>query len=136
MLDDGYRMLRQARHRAVLSCYEYWLRARDRSGRLLPGRQHLDPAEMAGFLPYVALYDIVRDGVYQRFRMRLIGSHFEEVLGRDVTGMYIEHMGWLEIFDDLYRRFSTVTDEKVAAYGVSASPAKQPHFIDYEHRTL
>lgn len=119
-----------------MSCYEYWLQARDRSGRLLPGRQHLNPVDMASFLPHVALHDIVRDGGHQRFRNRLIGTHVAEILGRDVTGMYIEHTGWLESFDELYRRFSTVTDEKVLAYGVSPSPAKQLDFMDYEHLTL
>ena len=136
MLDDVPPVLRQAKHGAILSCFEYWLRARDRSARPLPGRQHLDPVDMAGFLPYVALYDVVGEGIYKRFRARLIGTHFEEVLGRNVTGMYIDQTGWLENFDELYRRFSAVADEKVFEYGVSAAPARERQFMHYEHLTL
>ncbi len=136
MFDEARRVLREARSAAVVACYEYWLQKRAHAGRCLPGRQHLDPVEMKGFLEHVVLFDVVPDGVYNRFRHRLIGTHFAEVLGRDVTGMYIEHSGSLEIFDEVYRRFSTVVDEKALAYGVTRWPAKRGGLIPYEHLTL
>lgn len=129
-------LLAEARHPAIRACYDYWLDARARSGRVLPGRQHIDPLGMAEFLPYVVLIDVVREGVHCRFRFRLIGSHFTDVLGRDVTGRFIEHTGWFRIFDDLYRRYSTVVDDKVLAYGVAPAPGDNSAVLSFEHLTL
>lgn len=129
-------VLTQARHPAVFACYKYWLEARARSGQEFPGRQHLDPVEMADFLQYTVLTDVVREGVHCRFRHRLVGTHFTELLGREVTEQFIEHMGWLDIFDDLYRRFSIAVDDKALVYGISAAPGKDRAFMGFEHLTL
>lgn len=102
----------------------------------LPGRQHIDPAEMAEFLRYVVLFDVERQGMHYRFRHRLTGTHFVEIFGRDVTGRYIEHAGSLEDFHVVYRRFSTVVDEKALVYGAAPSPVRELNFLHYEHLTL
>ena len=120
----------------IATGYEYWLNKRDRSGQSLPGRQHFDPIEMKEFLPHVVLTDVVRDHEHYRFRHRLIGTHIAEFLGREVTGRYIEHMGWLDIFDELYRRFAAAVDEQALIYGVSAAPGEKRGFMAYEHLTL
>ena len=135
-VDEARRVLSLAESDIITSGYEYWVQRRAASGRSLPGRQHVDPVGMRSFLPHVVLIDVVRDGPHHRFRNRLNGSHVTQIFGRDGTGKYIEHTGFLHIFDDLYRRFSTVVDEKALVYGISPSPDRRLDFVDYEHLTL
>lgn len=134
--DEARRILDQAKSSVIAAGYEYWLQKRDQSSRSLPGRQHLDPVEMKDFLPHVVLIDVVRDGAYQRFRSRLNGTHVTDIFDRDGTGKYIEHIGYLHVFDEFYRRFSAVVDEKALVYGVSSSPVRHLDVVDYEHLTL
>lgn len=136
VLADAYRLLERARRPAVLACFNYWLAKRDRCGAALPGRQHLDPIEMKAFLESVILFDVVRTDGHARFRHRLNGTEFDGIFGADVTGMFIEHTGSLEHFDDLYRRFSAVADDGVLVYGMAPSPATKLNFVAYEHLTL
>ena len=138
IFDQAQRILAGAAANAAISqCYAYW---RDKRALMthgmLPGRQHLDPAGMRSFLPYVVLFDVERNGAHYRFRHRLTGTHFADIFGRDVTGMYIEHAGSLEDFDVVYRRFSCVVDDKALVYGVSPSPLRERNFPRYEHLTL
>ncbi|HEX9462057.1 MAG TPA: PAS domain-containing protein [Alphaproteobacteria bacterium] len=129
--------LKQAISPAIALCYRYWTgkRALCGPGRL-PGREHLDPVEMVRFLAHVVLFDVVRNGSYYRFRHRLTGTHFAEIFGRDVTGLYIEQTGSLETFEAIYRRFTTIVDDKAPAYGISPSPVRDRDFLEYEHLTL
>jgi hypothetical protein len=129
--------LKNASNPAIGQCYRYWLakHAQCAAGRL-PGRQHIDPQEMKPFLRFVLLFDVERNGVHCRFRHRLTGTHFAEIFGHDVTGMYIEQAGSLESFEDVYRRLSSVADDKAPAYGVSPSPVARLDFLNYEHLTL
>src|SRR5258708_11173475 len=134
--DEASRVLAQAKSPVVAACYEHWLQKRAQSGWSLPGRQHLDLIEMKGVLPHLVLIDVVRHGVYHRLRIRFSGTYVTDILGRDVAGLYIEHSGYPHAFDELYRRFSTVVDEKALVYGVSPSPARHLDFLEYEHLTL
>src|SRR5258708_23715609 len=117
--------LKQAISPAIALCYRYWTgkRALCGPGRL-PGREHLDPVEMVRFLAHVVLFDVVRNGSYYRFRHRLTGTHFAEIFGRDVTGLYIEQTGSLETFEAVYRRVTPLPPLKAAAPR-SAPPSAQ-----------
>lgn len=64
---------------------EYWHRIHP-SDRL-PGRQHLDPADIPALLPHVWLTDVFRDP--WRFRMRLVGTAVVNYVGRDGTGHWV-----------------------------------------------
>jgi hypothetical protein len=57
-------------HPKTAQLYEYWRRVTP-AGRLLPGRQHVDPLDIPKLLDNVWLLDVV-DG--KRFSMRLIGG--------------------------------------------------------------
>jgi len=137
IFDQAHRIVGGAANAAIPQCYAYWVDKRAAlNRRMLPGRQHLDPAEMRAFLPYVVLFDVERNGLHYRFRHRLTGTHFADIFGHDVTGKYIEHAGSLEDFDVVYRRFSFVVDDKALVYGVSPSPMRERNFLRYEHLTL
>lgn len=70
----------------VHAIYDYWCGLR--SGKRLPARRDVDPADVPALLPYLWLTDVERDP--PRFRFRLIGSAIVEGLGRDLTGRYFD----------------------------------------------
>ena len=67
--------------------HRYWCRKAGAAGRI-PPRSAIDPVEMAGILPNVALVESV-DG---RIRYRLIGTKIVEFAGRDATGKYFDEL--------------------------------------------
>lgn len=74
---------------------QYWRECHPPQGGL-PGRQHIDPITMPkGALPFVWLADVHRSPL--RFRYRLLGTEQVRVLGRDLTGQWIDeaHPGFL-----------------------------------------
>ena len=71
-----------------------YLRDKAGDGRLA-GRQHIDPIELKGLLPYVNLFDVVQERDRLRFRFRLLGTAQAEALGADFTGRFID-----EVFDE------------------------------------
>jgi hypothetical protein len=133
---QAHQILKDAKNTAIAACYEYWLNKRERSGWSIPGRQHLDPVEMASFLRYVVLFDVERGGSRYRFRHRLTGTHFAQIFGREVTGLYIEDTGSVESVEAVHRRLSAVVDDKRLIYGISPAPVRERDFLRYEHLTL
>ncbi len=69
-------------HPLVGRFYEYWLSAAP-AGRL-PGRQHIRPEEIPGFLSRLWMLDVCREPL--RYRYRLCGTELVRSLGREVTG--------------------------------------------------
>src|SRR5439155_7987308 len=53
-----------------------------------PGRQHIRPAEVPGFLSRMFMLDIVRDPL--RYRYRLCGTELVRSLGREVTRLWLD----------------------------------------------
>lgn len=70
--------------------FEYWL-SRAPPGRL-PGRQHIDPIDIPHLLPGIVLLDVVPESGRHRFRFRLVGTGFVEVVGRDHTGLFVDEV--------------------------------------------
>ena len=58
----------------------------------MPGRADIDPLELPrAALPNILLLDVEREPV--RFRVRLAGTGFVALLGREVTGQYFDELG-------------------------------------------
>jgi hypothetical protein len=127
--------LTQARAPAVRECYAYW-QSKKKSGRL-PGRQHIDPAEMKSFLEHVILFDVERpaSGGY-RFRQRLVGTHIVELFGRDTTGFYVDESSSTSHYESVHARLSAIVDTKEPAFGIYYPPTPHLDFLEYEHLTL
>jgi hypothetical protein len=68
--------------RAHEELFAYW--ASLRAGARLPGRRHLDPADIKRLLPSVSLIDVLEDPA--DFRVRLAGTGLYGVYGREITG--------------------------------------------------
>jgi len=73
-------------HPMVSRFYEYCLSVTP-AGRL-PGRQHICPEEIPGFLSRLWMLDVSRDPV--RYRYRLCGTELVRSLGREVTGLWLD----------------------------------------------
>jgi hypothetical protein len=69
----------------IVELYTYWL-GKAPAGKL-PGRQHIDPVEFSPrLLPHVLLLDVERSDPAPRFRFRVAGTAFVDLIGREVRG--------------------------------------------------
>lgn len=72
--------------------YDYW-RGKCREGRL-PARRDIDPLDLPrSMLPNILLLDVERGAGAPRFRVRLAGTGFAALLGREFTGRYFDEVG-------------------------------------------
>jgi hypothetical protein len=67
---------------AVAAVHDYWDRLR--AGRAMPGRSEVDPREISAALAHAFIAEIVAPGVA---RLRVAGSHLNELLGMEARGM-------------------------------------------------
>ncbi|GIX18230.1 MAG: hypothetical protein KatS3mg119_2416 [Rhodothalassiaceae bacterium] len=65
--------------------HAWWFRAR--GAREMPARSDFEPRVMGRHLAGITLHDVLPEE--PRFRVRLVGSDFVEVLGYDPTGMWV-----------------------------------------------
>ena len=78
----------QARFRRLAD----YLAAKAPLGRL-PGRQHIDPIEIADLLPGLTLLDVVpQPGGEPRFRVRLAGTEVVREFGSEMTGRFVDEL--------------------------------------------
>ena len=85
---SGYRIPedRAGWHPRVCDFYDYWVSAAP-AGQL-PGRQHIPPEEIPGFLSRMFLLDVFRDPL--RYRYRLCGTELVRSFGRELTGIWLD----------------------------------------------
>lgn len=93
-----------------------YLAAKVPAGRL-PGRQHIVPNEITDLLPFVAMYDVVREANGDlRYRARLIGTHIVELYGHDPTGRCMDEYVPAPAVDKVVARFHQVVRTKEPDY--------------------
>jgi hypothetical protein len=80
----------EPRHPTLRQLHGYWLKKK--AGRFAPARRDIDPAELRDLLPCLFLVDV--EGRPIRFRFRLVGTEIVESFGIDVTGRYVEEIGF------------------------------------------
>lgn len=68
-----------------------YLAAKAPPGRL-PGRQHIDPLELAAHLRFINLIDVVEGPDGLRFRFRLMGTEQVQANGRDFSGYFCDEI--------------------------------------------
>jgi hypothetical protein len=76
-------------HPKIRALGEYWMAIRP-EGRM-PGRQHLDPADIPSLLPGLWLVDVDRTPEL-RFRYRLVGTSIAHAFDGDPTGCYLDEL--------------------------------------------
>jgi hypothetical protein len=75
-------------HTTVKALYDYWISIHPAAG--LPGRQHVDPTAIPRLLAHVFMVDVSRDPL--RFKYRLMGTEYTMLIGRDLTGRYLDEV--------------------------------------------
>jgi hypothetical protein len=73
--------------RRIAELHRYWRSISPAPGRL-PGRQHFDPLAVPRLLRWLWLLDVHRNPL--RFRYRLVGTEHVLVVGRNLTGKWID----------------------------------------------
>jgi hypothetical protein len=97
------------------SLYRYW--TAKRTGRALPGRPDIDPADLLTTLPHLLLIDVIEGG--QDFRYRLVGTEIQRHIGRPVTGHLVSETLSGEYLDYIHSLHRLTVDEAVAIYSES-----------------
>jgi hypothetical protein len=111
-------------HPTIMALYHYWLGIHPAAG--LPGRQHVDPCGIAPLLPHVFMVDVTREPL--RFKYRLVGTEYVRLIGKDVTGRYLDevHPGFHGL---VLRQYAEAAEQGRPAYRkgpvLYASPDRQ-----------
>jgi len=85
-IESGTPLKTEQWHPRAVRLYRYWRSIAP--GGALPGRQHLDPIDIAELLSCIWLLDVQRSPF--RLRYRLAGTTIIEALGREVTGQWLD----------------------------------------------
>lgn len=86
-----YRLPADAFEPEFAELLRYW--ESKRQGGQLPARRDIDPLDLGRLLPHLLLFDVVRAGGGVRFKFRVAGTAFSTMIGRDVTGLYLDELG-------------------------------------------
>ncbi|MBV8650317.1 MAG: PAS domain-containing protein [Alphaproteobacteria bacterium] len=111
LIYDAFGFAAAAWHPILRQVYEYWFSIRPGAG--LPGRQHIDPSAITAALPHLYIVDVTRDPM--RFRYRLVGTAYVELMGRDTTGAYYDevHPGFT---GEIRRQYTDAVEHRRPAY--------------------
>jgi hypothetical protein len=75
-------------HPTIKGLYDYWISIHPPVG--LPGRQHVDPCAIPHLLPRVFMVDVSRHPL--RFKYRLVGTEYVQLMGKDLTGQFLDEV--------------------------------------------
>jgi PAS domain-containing protein len=73
--------------RRIRALYDYWCGIHPTEA-ILPGRQHVEPLDLAEVPRWLWLVDVQREPL--RFRYRLVGTGHRDVMGADLTGRWLD----------------------------------------------
>lgn len=96
-------------HAAVNELHGYW-RSLAPEGEL-PGRQHIDPVDIAPLLPNIWLLDVHREPL--RFWRRLVGTRIEEYSGSNLTRGWVHDKLKEGKLSDVHKSLTNVVENKV-----------------------
>lgn len=117
-------------HPLNVQALAYW-RAKCAS-RAMPARSDLDPLDMRGFLPHVALVDIVvRPGLPHGYRIRLAGTAIEEVFG-PISGRLLDEAVPAETAARWTKMFQATIDARAAIRVSTRVSYDRSDYLDVE----
>jgi hypothetical protein len=91
----------------------YWDQRRD--GRSMPARADIDIALIPTLLQYVFLVDVLDGG--RDFRFRLVGTHFRDVTGQEVTGQHVAEAFPEQFGAEVRQIWGRVVEERRPVFG-------------------
>ncbi len=118
-----------------VTLYDYW-RSITPTGRMLPGRQHVNPADITEVLGRIALVDVSIEGGKYDFRYRLWGSVMTEIVGQDCTGKSIKDLFPPEKLSLVQKAFESVVETACPHYWEVAWGVEKRDYIGYKRLLL
>jgi hypothetical protein len=86
----------------------------------LPGRQHIDPTELQPrHLSHLLLLEVMEaaaPGLRRRYRVRIAGTAFSTIAGRDVTGLYYDEIGAPERVIQVIKALDLVVERRAPVF--------------------
>src|ERR1700752_4774259 len=73
-------------HPDLLRLLDLW---KSEAGKGIPQRRTMSPRLLKSFLRDIALYERIGEGEARRYRVRLMGTSFAQILG-DLTGKFLD----------------------------------------------
>ncbi len=86
-------------HPDLIKLHELW--KSEATGNGIPLRRTMSPRMLKSFLRDIAIYERVGEGPARRYRVRLMGTSFAQILG-DLTGKYLDEAVRAEILPRWY----------------------------------
>jgi hypothetical protein len=122
-------------YQTVLDYWEGKRPTNDVPAHGLPARRDIDPMDLPPAIwPQILLFDVVEgeapDGAPLRFRLRLAGTGFRQLAGRDVTGLYFDELGPPERTAPVIRQLRMVVAERRPCYLVGRVTVRNDAFED------
>ena len=108
--------------------HAYW--ESRRGGRRMPSRAEIDPASIPRLLPYLVLVDVLDEP--RDFRFRLAGTHFGDVVGRDVTGLRIGEALPPAFHAETHYHWSNCVERRAPLVGIGRLWLPARDFIDWK----
>jgi hypothetical protein len=100
-------------HPKLRRLLDYWSAAHPAGGGL-PGRQHIEPADIPDLLPWLWMLDVERDPL--RFKYRLLGTEQVMAMGFNPVGRYLDEVHPRFATHQHYRDYVVCVEEGVPAY--------------------
>ncbi len=99
----------------------------------LPGRQHIDPAEIVDLLPYLMLIDVIpQEKAEPRFRIRLVGTEVVAIQGSDETGSFVDDVLTGDEGASIIRGYNEIIATKQPQYRHGSVATKGRDHVPYE----
>lgn len=118
----------RTRSTMVRALHAYW--DAKRSGRPLPRRDDIDPAEIKKLLPYLLIADLV--GEKPRVLYRLVGTKVAVATGLDFTGRYLDEFVPNDIEKLWHEYYRIARDQRLPVLGEAAIPIADGGRFVYE----
>jgi hypothetical protein len=122
-----YRLPPGAGETELAELLHYW--ESKRRGALLPSRADIDPIDLRRLLPQILLSEVVRAAAGLRFRFRLAGTAFTTLVGRDVTGLFLDELGPPDRVAPVHRAMTAVVEHARPAYLVSHVTVRSEEYL-------
>jgi hypothetical protein len=97
----------QFNNKQLAAAYDYWQELRGL--RIAPRREELNLRQMSHMLSMFNLIDVYWTPL--RFRHRVVGSSYVEMLGRDVTGCFVDEDIYGEVAAEIFDSLKLIAEE-------------------------
>lgn len=92
----------------------------------MPSRTEISPGDIPELLPLLSLIDVEHES--SRFRVRLAGTSLYDIYNGEITGKYVDELGWGQNRNYWQTAYSRVVDARSPAQGIVKAP---PHLCDH-----